>query len=257
LFLMIAGSWIVSMATTARGETPPDRPEARNDENSRIAHEQLCAKTQQGSIDLYFVGDSITRRWGATDYPQLLEHWNASFHGWNAANFGWGGDRTQNILWRLQNGELENVRPKVFVVLAGTNNLTADADTNDAAAIAEGVEAIVTTCRRAAPMATVIVMGVFPRGDLPGVMPIIDRVNLRLSELADGNQVRYLNINDRLQDASGGPLAELFPDQLHPALPAYQVWAEALQPILLDLLGPPGTVDHGPPPTGDPKARAR
>ena len=80
-------------------------------------------KRKQGRIDVYFEGDSITRRWGATDYPQLLENWKKNFFGWNAADFGWGADRVENILWRLENGELDGVNPKVIVLLAGTNNV--------------------------------------------------------------------------------------------------------------------------------------
>ena len=94
---------------------------ARTDSNSMLAHRQLLAKRTQGKIDLYFVGNSITRRWGATDYPDFLAHWNATFRGWNAGNFGWGGDRIQNMLWRIENGELDGVNPKVIVILAGTN----------------------------------------------------------------------------------------------------------------------------------------
>src|SRR4249920_469752 len=81
-------------------------PQPRTDSNSLLAHQQLVRKAKQGGIDVYFVGDSITRRWGATDpqYRPLLENWKTNFFGWNAANFGWGGDRIENILWRLQNG---------------------------------------------------------------------------------------------------------------------------------------------------------
>ena len=100
-----------------------DRPAPRTDKNSQLAHEQLLAKAKQGRIDIYFEGDSITRRWGATDYPQLLENWKQNFFGWNAADFGWGADRVENILWRLENGELDGVNPKVIVLLAGTNNV--------------------------------------------------------------------------------------------------------------------------------------
>ena len=87
------------------------------------AHAQLLEKAHAGRIDVYFVGDSITRRWGATDYPEFLANWRQNFFGWNAADFGWGADRTQNILWRLENGELDGVNPKVIVILAGTNNI--------------------------------------------------------------------------------------------------------------------------------------
>ena len=98
---------------------------ARTDENSRIAHQQLLEKRKKGRIDVYFTGDSITRRWGTSDaqYKDFLANWTENFFGWNAANFGWGGDTVQNVLWRLQNGELDDVHPKVIVLLAGANNL--------------------------------------------------------------------------------------------------------------------------------------
>jgi hypothetical protein len=91
----------------------------RTDRNSQIAHEQLVEKARKGGIDVYFLGDSITRRWGATDYPEFLANWTKNFFGWNAANFGWGADRIENMLWRLENGELDGVNPKIIVVLAG------------------------------------------------------------------------------------------------------------------------------------------
>jgi hypothetical protein len=102
---------------------PADQPAPRSDVNSMIAHSQLLVKAKAGGIDIYFEGDSITRRWGATDYPELLANWKQNFFGWNAADFGWGADTVQNILWRLQNGELDGVYPKVIVLLAGTNNV--------------------------------------------------------------------------------------------------------------------------------------
>src|SRR5262249_57573086 len=104
---------------------PADRPAPRTDENSMAAHAQLVAKARAARIDVYFEGDSIVRRWGALDYPELLANWRANFFGWNAGNFGWGADRTQNILWRLEHGELDGVSPKVVVLLAGTNNVAA------------------------------------------------------------------------------------------------------------------------------------
>src|SRR5262245_11628278 len=100
-------------------------PVSRTDANSLLAHEELVTKARRGGIDLYFLGDSITRRWGTSDaqYQELLANWTANFHGWNAANFGWGADRIEHMLWRLENGELDGVNPKVIVILAGTNNI--------------------------------------------------------------------------------------------------------------------------------------
>ena len=108
----------------------------RADANSMTAHAQLLEKAKQGRIDVYFEGDSITRRWGATDYPELLANWKQNFFGWNAANFGWGADKLEHILWRLQNGELDGVNPKVIVLQAGTNNVGTSRPGADADALA-------------------------------------------------------------------------------------------------------------------------
>ncbi len=130
----------------ARGSHRPRRSRPPRDPTAThgTAHEQLLAKARQGRIDLYFEGDSITRRWGATDYPQLLIHWKSTFFGWNAADFGWGADGTQNILWRLEHGELDDVNPKVIVLLAGTNNIgTLPGGDAKIAEVTRGVAAIV------------------------------------------------------------------------------------------------------------------
>ena len=239
---------------------PADRAAPRTDQNSLTAHRELLQKARTGRIDLYFIGDSITRRWGATDYPALLANWRKNFFGWNAGNFGWGADRTQNILWRLEQGELDDVNPRVIVVQAGTNNIGAQpGGAANVAEVTRGLAAILRICRQKAPRATVILTAIFPRNDNMAVMPEIDQVNANLARLADGRQVRYLNVNDKLADKDG----RLFPgmmnerDKLHPTLQGYQVWADGLKPILIDLLGAPAATDLAPPPTGDPSARAR
>jgi lysophospholipase L1-like esterase len=240
----------------------PAVPVPRTDANSRLAHEQLLEKARRGRVDVYFVGDSITRRWGATDYPQFLAHWKATFSGWNAGNFGWGADGTQHILWRLENGELDGVNPKAIVILAGTNNIgrmpAAPAD-RDAkiAAITRGLKAIVDRCRQKAPGATIVLTAIFPRNDNMAVVPEIAAVNANLAALADGRTIRFLNVNDKLAAADGTLFDGMFGDRLHPTVQGYQVWADGLKPILTELLGPPATVDLAPPPTGDPSARPR
>jgi lysophospholipase L1-like esterase len=112
-------------------------------------------------------------------------------------------------------------------------------------------------CREKAPDAAVILMGITPRNDNPAAMPIIDKVNERIARLADGKKVRYLNINDKLADTEGKFLEGMSPDRLHLSAKGYQVWADALKPVLTDLLGPPAKEDFAPPPTGDPSAAGR
>lgn len=240
---------------------PAGEPAPRTDQNSLMAHDQLLEKARKGRIDIYFEGDSITRRWGATDYPELLANWTRNFYGWNAADFGWGADRVENILWRLKNGELDGVNPKVIVLLAGTNNvgntIPPEGDDAKVADITKGLEGILDVLRSKAPGATIIVMGIFPRNDNMAVMPTIDKINANLARLADGKKIRYLNINGRLADREGKLFEGMMNDhdKLHPTAVGYQVWADALKPIFTQLLGPPAKEDHAPPPTGDPSAR--
>jgi lysophospholipase L1-like esterase len=251
-FLLVAAVAITTLRAAA------DKPVPRTDPNSKLAHEQLLAKAKQGRIDVYFVGDSITRRWGATDYPDFLEHWKKSFHGWNAANFGWGGDSTEHMLWRLQNGEFAGINPKVVVVLAGTNNVGRIPPNDEKVAeIVRGVKAIVDACRAMSPASTIILTAIFPRNDNPAVLPGIARINSDLARLADGKSVRFLDVNDKLADKEGILFEGMTVDKLHLSLKGYEVWASVLKLMLTALLGPPAKTDHAPSPTGDPSARKR
>ena len=110
-------------------------------------------------------------------------------------------------------------------------------------------------CRSKAPGATVVLTAIFPRNDHPEVLPEIARINERIRRLADGRQLRFLNLNDQLADASGRLRDGIAHDGLHPTLKGYQIWADALKPLFLELLGPPASIDLAPPPTGDPSAK--
>jgi lysophospholipase L1-like esterase len=238
--------------------TAADQPVARTDANSKLAHQQMVENLKKGRIDVYFAGDSITRRWRATDYPQFLANWNENFFGWNAANFGWGGDTIQNILWRLQDGELEGVHPKVIVLLAGTNNVgNTPASKARVSDITRGIKALLDTMRERSPRATIILMGILPRNDgadPAAVMASIQKINEDIARFADGQKIRYLDINDKLADKDGRLFEGMTGDRLHLSLKGYQVWADALKPLFTELLGPPAKEDHAPPPTGDPSA---
>ena len=245
----------------AQGQASADQPVSRTDANSLAAHTQLLEKAKKGGIDVYFEGDSITRRWGATDYPDLLANWTQNFFGWNAADFGWGADSIQHILWRLENGELDRVNPKVIVLLAGTNNVggrvPAGGEDAKVADVTKGIAALLRVMQAKAPNATIVLTAIFPRNDNMAVMPEIDRINANLARMSSGRKIRYLNINDKLAGHDGklydGMLNDR--DKLHPLLNGYQVWADALKPVFTELLGAPASEDHAPPPTGDPSAR--
>jgi lysophospholipase L1-like esterase len=243
----------------ARPPGPADQPAPRTDTNSQLAHIQLLEKAKKGGIDIYFEGDSITRRWGASDpqYKANLANWTSNFFGWNAADFGWGADLTQNILWRLKNGELDGVNPKIIVILAGINNVgSRPPDEAKIEEITRGLKAILDVCRTKAPNAFIIMTAIFPRNDNMAVIPAINEINANIARFADGKTVCYLNVNDKL----AGPEGRLYDgmmnarDKLHPTVKGYQVWADGLKPIFTELLGPPAKTDHAPPPTGDPSA---
>src|SRR5215212_2573547 len=148
---------LVAIAYTAGvgfGQTTgaADKAAARNDDAVWVAkHQELLEKAKRGNIDLYFEGDSITRRWEATH----RESWDKNFGGWRAANFGAGGDRTQNVLYRIRNGELDGVNPKVIVLLIGTNNVGPTPVGGDdgplVREITKGVKACLKALREKAP----------------------------------------------------------------------------------------------------------
>ena len=253
-----SAAWLSALLAGRSPFEPADVASPRTDANSKLGHEQLLAKRKAGQIDVYFMGDSITRRWGASDaqYSELLANWRTNFTGWNAANFGWGGDHTQHMLWRLQNGELDGVNPKIVVLMAGTNNVGRTTPLGDAEAraaeVARGVAAVVREIRQRAPKATLVITGITPRNDNIAVMPVINQANAEIARLDDGKAVRYININEQLA-LPGNQLREgMANDGLHLTPKAYQVWADALKPIFTEILGPPAAEDRSPPPTGDP-----
>jgi lysophospholipase L1-like esterase len=247
-------------APRPQNEPRADVPTPRTDSNSMLAHRQLLAKRTQGTIDIYFEGNSIVRRWGATDYPDFLANWRENFYGWNAGDFGWGADRIENMLWRIDNGELDGVNPKVIVIDAGTNNVGQWPGGDEKIAdITRGIRALVERCRAKAPNAKIVVTGIFPRNDNraqpTAVIAEINRINENIARMADGTTIRYVNVNDKLADKDGRQFDGLFVDKLHPTVKGYQIWADALKPIFTELLGPPAATDHAPPPTGDPSAK--
>ena len=261
LLLVLATMNANSIQLPGINPQPADKPSPRTDKNSMLAHEELLEKIRKGRIDVYFEGDSITRRWGTSDeqYKMFLANWRRNFFGWNAADFGWGGDTTQNILWRLNNGELDGVNPKIIVLLAGTNNVGNKSPLDDKDPRAEqvtlGIKAILDVFRRKAPGATIVLMGITPRNDNMLVMPIINKINKRIATFADGKKIRFVNINTKLADKNDRLFEGMaVKDGLHLDVKAYQVWADALKPIFTEVLGPPAKEDHAPPPTGDPSA---
>lgn len=224
-------------AYRARAGTPrPPLPPATQPNPIRPGavpkHECFLALAKRGGIDLLFVGDSITDFFGRAD--RGAEVWKARYGARHAANFGISGDTTQDVLWRMQNGELEGFKAKLIVLMLGTNNI----GRNPNAEIAAGDAAIVAEFRTRQPQARVLVLGVFPRGNDPKGTgrANVAAINAELAKLADGKSVFYLDIGPAFLNPDGTLIEGAMVDGLHPSPKGYQLWADAIEPSIARLM---------------------
>ena len=193
-------------------------------------HKQFLEIAKKGGVEVVFIGDSITQGWGNN------KAWKENFEPLKSANFGIGGDQTGHVLWRItEGGELDSIKPKVAVVMIGTNNTGG----HSAEQIAGGVKLIVETIHKKTPQTKVLLLGVFPRGVQAGT-PIrkkIADINTTIAKLDDGGKtVKYLDIGERFLDKEGVLPKELMPDALHLSAKGYEIWAAAITPTLKDML---------------------
>lgn len=194
-------------------------------------HHRLLAVTRRGNIDLLFLGDSITDRW-----PQNgPESW-AKFASYRPGNFGVSGERTENVLWRITNGALDGLNPKVTVILIGTNNIGQCRDEKPEWA-ANGVKEIVDTVHAKLPNTKILLVSVFPTGlkSNPN-RPRIEQLNQIISKLDDKQMTRFLDIADKFVDEKGEIPPDVMPDKLHPAPKGYDIWYNAMQPLLDEMM---------------------
>jgi lysophospholipase L1-like esterase len=192
-------------------------------------HERFVERAKEGKIDLLFLGDSITAGWNGGG----KEVWSRTYGPRNPANFGIGGDRTQNVLWRIENGEIEGIKPKVAVLMIGTNN----SGSNSADEIADGIKAIVQRLREKLPETKVLLLAVFPRGEKPNAgREKLIAVNEKIASLGDGKMVTYLDIGKDFLNDDATISKEIMPDFLHLSPKGYQIWADAIEPTLTKML---------------------
>ena len=191
-------------------------------------HEAMLKRAKEGNVDLLFLGDSITEGWGNNAV------WQKNYAG--AANFGIGGDTTQNVQWRLQNGEIEGLSPKAAVVMIGTNNFGLHGDKPDD--VVKGIVAIIQTLRKKLPKTKILLLGIFPRDEKPGTdfRKRILAVNAQLARLEDRKFVRHLDFGAKFLAPDGSIPKDIMPDSLHLSEKGYEIWAEAMGPLLKELL---------------------
>ena len=195
-------------------------------------HARAVARIQQGPVDLLFVGDSITQGW-EEDGRRV---WDTFYGRRRAVNLGFNSDQTDNVLWRLQHGELDGIAPKLTVLMIGTNNTTMREDPPELTAA--GIQAILTTLRTRLPQTKVLLLAVFPRGasaDDPHRL-VNQAVNERLRAFADQRHVFFLDLGPRFLDKAGRLSEDVMPDALHPNERGYRLWAEGMEDLVKKLL---------------------
>jgi lysophospholipase L1-like esterase len=195
-------------------------------------HQQYCdlAKTNPPVV---FLGDSITQLWRNDDRGKAA--WAAHFAPLGAVNFGYSADRIQNILWRVEHGEMPaGMHPKVVVLLAGTNNIWE----NNPDQIHDGMAALIHEILTRSPDTQILLLAVFPRGEKPdsNERPPVAAMNARLATLDDGKHVFWLDIGKTFVQSDGVISKDILTDFLHPSVTGYGLFADAIEPTLTKLL---------------------
>lgn len=232
-FAMVALALLIP-AATAQEPKKKAEPESATVPKPREGawvkrHESFLERAKKGDVNLLFLGDSITQGWEGGGKAT----WERFYGPRHAANFGIGGDRTQHVLWRLDNGEADGIKPKVAVLMIGTNN----SGQNSADEIAEGIEAIVKKLHEKLPETKILLLAVFPRGEKPGpTREKLAAVNQRVAKLDDGKTVKYLDIGPKFLNEDGTISKEIMPDFLHLTPKGYRIWADAIEPTLWSML---------------------
>jgi beta-glucosidase len=192
----------------------------------------MNARVEKGNVDLIFIGDSITQGWEGGGKAV----WDEFYGRRNAVNLGIGGDQTQHVLWRLANGNIKGISPKLAVVMIGTNNSHGFKPEE----IAVGVRAIVRKLRKELPQTKVLVLGIFPRGPSKEdhLRQVVAKTNELLCKIGDGKTVRYLDIGPKFLQEDGALSKEIMPDLLHLSPKGYRIWAESMEAAVAEVMGP-------------------
>jgi lysophospholipase L1-like esterase len=201
-------------------------------------HEANVAEAKKGGVDILFIGDSITDGWHWDKGGKNV--WAELYAPRHAANFGIGWDRIQNVLWRVDNGELEGIKPKVVVLLVGTNNTGNEDDgrpRNTTPEIITGISNLVRQIQVRLPQSRILLLGLFPRGEKNDpIREQVKAVNVGIAGLADAEKITFLDFGEKFLKPDGTLPRDLFPDLLHPDEKGYRIWANAMEPTLDGLM---------------------
>ena len=221
---LVIASFALALCLTVRAEEPKDNPAAKSLKRDVPRHKQFLKTVAKGEGDVIFLGDSITEGWENAG----KKAWADTFAEFKPVNLGIGGDQTGHVLWRITEGkEIDPLKPKLAVIMIGTNNMGG----HSAEQIAGGVKAIVETLQKQKPDMKVLVLGIFPRSAKADdkIRDKIKDANKIIAKLADDKMVFYKDIGDKFLETDGSLDKKIMPDFLHLSADGYKIWADAIK----------------------------
>jgi lysophospholipase L1-like esterase len=232
LFVSALVSILMLSGPSARSQEKKDNSAVVPAKKNPERHEGFLKNiAEMKTIDLVFLGDSITDGWRGKGGAAI---WKQRFEPLKAINLGIGGDRTQHVLWRLQNGELDGYKPKAFMIMIGTNNMSSNSEEE----IAAGVKVIIDEIQKKHVDAKILLLGIFPRSPKPTdkIREKVKKTNELLAKFDDGKKLKYLDIGEKFLEPDGTLSKEIMPDYLHLSEKGYTIWADAVQNPLEQML---------------------
>lgn len=193
---------------------------------------KIIEKNNMASVNLIFLGDSITHAWE----NKGKEVWQQYYQPRNTLNLGFSGDRTEHVIWRLQNGAVDNISPKLLVLMIGTNNVGHFNESSELTA--QGIKTIISVLNKKLPTTKILLLAIFPRGETStdSKRNINNKTNTIIKTFADNKHIFFLDINHLFLDQHGNIDVSIMNDYLHPNADQYLKWAQAIEPELVRLL---------------------
>ncbi|HEY3322878.1 MAG TPA: GDSL-type esterase/lipase family protein [Planctomycetota bacterium] len=231
----------IGLSLMVSAAEPPDVPcQKKNRDGSFEAHfikkhESFVEEAKKGNIDLLLVGDFLTDDWRGNNKNNVKTIYDKAFGQYKPANFGNGGDYTQHVLWRLQNGELEGIKPKVLMLLIGGTN---GSNNDPPAKIYDAIVAIVKYVQEKSPTTKILLLSVPPFGEKDGKPRARhSSVNPLLPKVDDGGKsVKFVDIFPKFLSPDGTVSRELMPDGVHFSDKGYQMWADTIELPLKEMM---------------------
>jgi len=228
VFLCVAG---VCTEAEVGIQNPATRPRKNNFGGGTFRHDGMVKRAKKGNCDLLFLGDSITDFWNKTV-------WNKYFGHLKPLNFGISADRTEHVIWRIQNGTLDGISPKLVVLMIGTNNIKSGDVRVPPRYVLEGVQAVIDEVFKRLPDTKILLMGILPRQpNYDWIADTIRKTNVLLKGLADHEQIWFMDIGNQFVDENGVASTGLKGDLLHPDEQGYEIWGRSIVGKVHELMG--------------------